>query len=171
MDHNVVELVAQPLTAASWSRFGWLPLSDEDPADGVSTLAFDWQDAHVNYIHHSGNEIDHLGDALVCDRMFRHATHTQTLLVLNADSVIAVAAPGSRFDRPADLNQIEVFRLRRGDALVLHQNTWHWGPFPVTEPRVDMFNVQGRRYAEDNDCVELTELGTVLCRSALAVAH
>lgn len=98
--------------------------------------------------------------------MYRHATHTQALLVLNEASVIAVAAPGSSFAQAADLRQIAAFTLRPGDALVLHRNTWHWGPFPVNAARVDMFNVQGRRYAEDNTCQELTAFGTVLCRAA-----
>ena len=43
--------------------------------------------------------------------------------------------------------------------MVLHRGTWHWGPFPVNTPRVDMLNVQGLRYAEDNDCCPLGPVG------------
>ena len=35
------------------------------------------------------------------------------------------------------------------------RGTWHWGPFPVGPEAVRMFNVQGKRYAEDNASVDL----------------
>jgi hypothetical protein len=43
--------------------------------------------------------------------------------------------------------------------VVLHKGTWHWGPFPVGRPSVSLLNLQGLRYAEDNDCVDLTQKG------------
>jgi hypothetical protein len=47
--------------------------------------------------------------------------------------------------------------------LVLHEGTWHWGPFPVGPEPVQLLNVQGRRYADDNDSVDLAErTGAVL---------
>jgi hypothetical protein len=49
--------------------------------------------------------------------------------------------------------------LQPHDSLVLHRGTWHWGPFPVSEPRVDLYNVQGLRWAEDNDETNLAALG------------
>ncbi len=45
------------------------------------------------------------------------------------------------------------------DSLVLYRGTWHWGPFPVSEPQVDLYNVQGLRYAEDNDEMDIAKLG------------
>ena len=59
---------------------------------------------------------------------------------------------------PGD-GELRQFRLRPLDAFVLHRGTWHWGPFPVGAPRVDMLNVQGLRYAEDNDCCPLGTVG------------
>ena len=91
--------------------------------------------------------------------LFRHFTHTQALLVLNCDAVVVVAPAGTEFASPSDVEQLKAFRLRPLDSLVLHRATWHWGPFPISEPRVDLYNVQGLRYAEDNDCCRLADLG------------
>ena len=86
MPTPTLDLTTQSLTAESWEPFGWLPVSDEDPSDGDNTLAFEWDDAHVNLIHHNADEITYVDGTLVFDRMYRHATHTQTLLVLNEQS-------------------------------------------------------------------------------------
>ena len=40
---------------------------------------------------------------------------------------------------------------------MLHRGTWHWGPFPLGDEPVTLFNVQGLRYAEDNVKVDLAE--------------
>ena len=43
--------------------------------------------------------------------------------------------------------------------MVLHRGTWHWGPYPVGADSVRLFNVQGLRYREDNDSIDLDALG------------
>jgi hypothetical protein len=43
--------------------------------------------------------------------------------------------------------------------VVLHRGTWHWGPYPVGAESVRLFNVQGLRYREDNDSVDLLARG------------
>jgi ureidoglycolate hydrolase len=62
----------------------------------------------------------------------------------------------------ADADQVRAFVLEPLSAVVLHRGTWHWGPFPVAADSVSLFNVQGRRYLEDNDSVDLEGLGTPL---------
>lgn len=116
----------------------------------------------MNLIHHDRNEAPATDSGLLCQMMFHHVTHTQALLVLNCPAVIAVAPAGTRFDDSADLDVVRAFLLRPLDALVLHRVVWHWGPFPLSEPRVDMYNVQGLRYAEDNTCVRFDERGFTL---------
>src|SRR6202035_3219514 len=96
---------------------------------------------------------------LRCERMFRHETHTQALMALNGPSVIAVAPAGAAFSSPADLDVVRAFRLEVFDSLVLHRGTRHWGPFPLGDQPVRLFNVQGLRYAEDNDSAELAAIG------------
>ena len=59
---------------------------------------------------------------------------------------------------PGDLSALQAFHLKAKDAFVLHRGTWHWGPFPVTADEVTLYNVQGLRYAEDNECCDLTPI-------------
>jgi len=161
-----LNLAARPLIAEAWKPYGWLPVSDTDPADGRHTLHFDWNDPHVNLIHHSADEVVRDGEGIICDRLFRHLTHTQALLVIDVEAVMVVAPPEASFSVPEDLRQLEAFALRPHDAFVLHEGTWHWGPFPIGASRVNLYNVQGRRYIEDNQCQLLTDLGVVLCSAA-----
>ena len=40
--------------------------------------------------------------------------------------------------------------------------TWHWGPYPISD-HVDLVNVQGAGFADDNDVAYLTrDLGVVV---------
>jgi ureidoglycolate hydrolase len=153
------QIKAEPLDREGWASFGWIPVRDTDPEDGGSRLVFEWSDVHLNIISHRLEELVQTDAGLVCDVMFRHLSHTQALLVLNCPAVIAVAPPSSHLSGPQDINEVRAFLLRPLDAFVLHQGTWHWGPFPVSDPQVDLFNIQGLRYPEDNDNVKLAERG------------
>jgi ureidoglycolate hydrolase len=155
-------LWAEPLTAERWAPFGWLPVRDTDPRDGQSRLQFALDDVHLNIIAHFTDEIPHVNNGLVCQMLFRHVTHTQALMVLDNDALMVVAAPGITLTSPADLEALAAFHLRAKDAFVLHQGTWHWGPFPITADGVTLYNVQGRRYAEDNDRCDLTTIPTTV---------
>jgi ureidoglycolate hydrolase len=146
---------AEPLTADAWRPFGWIPVRDTDPADGAERLSFEWSDVHLNVISHTPQEIDHTAHGLLCVEMFRHDTHTQALLTLDGPSVIAVAPADVDFADPGALDTVRAFLLRPLDSLVLHRGTWHWGPFPVGDRPVTLYNVQGLRYAEDNTKVDL----------------
>jgi ureidoglycolate hydrolase len=146
---------AQPLSAEAWAPFGWLPVADTDPTDGDERLTFAWDDVHLNVISHTPDEITHTAHGLLCDALFRHDTHTQALLTLDVVSVIAVAPANVTFDDATDLDALRVFRLQPLDSFVLHRGTWHWGPFPVGDRPVTLYNVQGLRYAEDNARVDL----------------
>ncbi len=50
---------------------------------------------------------------------------------------------------------MRAFRLEKLDAVVLHRGTWHWGPFPLGDEPVLLFNVQGLGYARDNASADL----------------
>jgi ureidoglycolate hydrolase len=152
-------VVPGALTEAGWSPFGWLPVPDTDPRDGQHRLAFQWEDAHVNLIGHARDEVPETARGLRCEMLFRHDTHTQTLMALNVPAVIVVAPAGVGFGDKADGTSIQAFRLEPIEPLVLHRGTWHWGPFPIEGPEVRLFNVQGLRYAEDNRCVDLAAKG------------
>ena len=148
---------AEPLTAERWAPFGWLPVRDTDPVDGTQRLTFEWGDVHLNVISHGPEEISRTDRGLLCDCLYRHDTHTQALLTLDVPSVIAVAPADADFSDPGAVDAIRAFVLRPLDYFVLHRGTWHWGPFPLGDRPVTLYNVQGLRYAEDNAMVDLAE--------------
>lgn len=155
---RVVTRSAQPLTAEAFAPFGWLPVPDSDPADGTHTLTYSWADPHLNVIAHAYDEVEHTeSGAARCDRLFRHQSHTQALMPLNVDAIVAVAPAGTDFSIGEHLDQIQAFLLHPLDCFVLHQGTWHWGPFPLGPQPVQLLNVQGRGYLADNESVDLPE--------------
>lgn len=155
----VRQIVPGPLTADTWAPFGWLPVADTDPADGAATLDFEWGDVHVNRIAHRRDEVPAVGSGLRCAELYRHRTHTQVLMPLDVGAVIAVAPASVSMVTPADAGELRAFLLEPLSSVVLHRGTWHWGPFPVSAESVDLFNIQGRRYLEDNDRADLESLG------------
>jgi ureidoglycolate hydrolase len=150
-----IVLEASPLTPEAWEPFGWIPVEDTDPRDQNYTYEFLWGDVHVNVISHAYDEVEHTDRGAQCAVMYRHDTHNQTLMPLNVESVVAVAPADVDFSDPTDVESVRVFRLQPLDRLTLSRGTWHWGPFPLGSEAVRMFNVQGKRYAEDNVMVDL----------------
>ena len=161
---RTVALAAEPLSVDAFAPFGWLPVPDTDPADGSQTLTYAWDDPHLNTIEHTYDEVDHTDDgAPCCDRFYRHDSHTQALMPLNVDAVMAVAPAATEFAGPSDLDQVRAFVVHPQDCFVLHRGTWHWGPFPLGPEPVRLLNLQGRGYRDDNASVVLPEaVGAVL---------
>jgi ureidoglycolate hydrolase len=149
----------QPLSEEAWAPFGWLPVADTDPRDGDHRLYFAWNDVHVNIIGHSRAEVPASESGLRCQMLFRHDTHTQALMSLDVPAVIVVAPADVRFSAPEDVESACAFRLQPLEPLVLHPGTWHWGPYPLRDAEVRLFNVQGLRYGDDNTRVDLAGKG------------
>ena len=147
------------LTEEAWAPFGWLPVPDTAPRDGSHRLEFAWGDPHVNLIGHGRAEVPGVPGGLRCEMLYRHDTHTQTVMSVDHPCVIAVAPAATDFAAEASTAPIRAFVLQPLEAVVLHRGTWHWGPFPTANAEVRLFNVQGRRYAEDNAMVDLAALG------------
>jgi ureidoglycolate hydrolase len=149
----------EALTAEGFAPFGWLPVPDTDPGDGADRLSFAWDDVHVNLIGHRRDEVPAIPGGLQCQVLFRHATHTQVVMPLDTEAVVVVAPAGVDLDGPGDADGIRAFLIPVLTAVVLHRGTWHWGPYPVDDESVQLFNVQGLRYREDNDSVDLLARG------------
>jgi ureidoglycolate hydrolase len=162
MDEAFRQIVAKPVSREVWAPFGWLPVADTDPLDTSAMLEFAWDDVHVNRISHRRDEVPRTGAVLRCEMMFRHLTHTQVLMPLDARAVVVVAPPGVEMTSPDNAAEARAFLLEPLQSIVLHRGTWHWGPFPVVADAVELFNIQGRRYREDNDCADLAALGASL---------
>lgn len=148
-----------PVTREGWSPFGWLPVADTDPRDGDEVLDYDWHDVHVNRIGHRRDEVPEVPGGYRCQVLFRHVTHTQVVMPLDVTAVVVVAPPALDMEVPADVDQVRAFVIEPLSSIVLHRGTWHWGPYPVGAESVELFNVQGLRYREDNTCVDLEALG------------
>lgn len=149
----------EEVTAAAWAPFGWLPRADTDPSDGSDRLAYEWSDVHVNLIGHRTDEVPVVAGGLRCEELFRHLTHTQVLMPLDVPAVVVVAPAGVDPRTPAGSAEVRAFSLPVQAAVVLHRGTWHWGPYPAAGTSVTLFNVQGLRYAEDNDRADLAAAG------------
>jgi ureidoglycolate hydrolase len=155
MPMRLVTVTASTLTEETWAPFGWLPVPDTDPRDALHHLHFAWADPHLNVIAHAYDEIDHTDRGAVCAVLYRHDTHTQALTPLNVASIVAVAPAEVDFSAPGHLDQLRAFALGPLDSFVLFAGTWHWGPFPLGHEPVQLLNVQGFRYLEDNAAVDL----------------
>jgi len=62
--------------------FWWLP-SLTPILVMESTSYFVWDDAHVNLIGHARSEVPATDDGLRCEMLYRHDTHTQTVMSLD----------------------------------------------------------------------------------------
>ena len=154
---ETVTIDAEPFTPEAWAEYGWVPVPDDDPTDGIHALEFSWQDAHLNYISHTPDEVERVGDRFVVNRLFHHDTHTQALMPLNCRSLIVVAPAFVDFSYPAQVESVRAFLLDPLVCVVLHRGTWHYGPFPLGNEPVRLLNLQGRRYEEDSAYVDLDE--------------
>jgi ureidoglycolate hydrolase len=152
---RLVTVAPVRLTEDAWDPFGWLPVRDTDPRDARHALRFDWADPNLNVISHTYDEVDHSERGALCSVMYRHDTHTQALMPLNVPSIVAVAPARLDFDGAAALDAVRAFSLAPLDCFVLFPGTWHWGPFPLGPEPVELLNVQGTRYADDNASVDL----------------
>jgi ureidoglycolate hydrolase len=154
---ETITIDAAPFAPDAWGEFGWVPVPDSDPTDGIHSLEFSWEDAHLNYISHGPDEVERVGGMFVVNRLYHHDMHTQALMPLNCPSLIAVAPAFLDFSNPAHARSVRAFLLRPLDCVVLHRGTWHYGPFPLGDEPVQLLNLQGRRYEEDNAFVDLDD--------------
>jgi ureidoglycolate hydrolase len=156
-----ITIDAEPFSANAWREFGWVPVADADPTDGIHSLEFSWEDPHLNYISHAPDELERDGNRFVLERLYHHDTHTQALMPLNCSSWIAVAPAFVDFSRAEHLDTLRAFLLDPLMCIVLHRGTWHYGPFPLGDEPVRLLNLQGRRYEEDNAHVDLDQVAGV----------
>jgi ureidoglycolate hydrolase len=154
---ETITIDADPFDPEAWSEFGWVPVCDDDPNDGMRTLEFKWDDAHLNYIVHSPAEVERDADGYVVSRLYHHDTHTQALMPINCRSLIAVAPAVVDFSTPPHAHRVRAFLLNPLDCVVLRRGTWHYGPFPIGSEPLQVLNLQGRRYQEDSNYVDLDE--------------
>jgi len=77
----------------------------------------------------------------------RHAATSETLIPVDADIVLVVARSGAESGTAVDLQSVRAFRVRRGEAVILHRGTWHYAPL-TSAPRARTFVFFDRRTPE-----------------------
>jgi len=146
---RTVQVTAGLVARDTWAPFGQLPTDENDPTENT-VLSFAWADPHVNYIGHTFDEIEHSENGALCTLLNRHDTATQTLMPMNMDALVVVAPAHVDFSSDEDASLIQAFVVRQYQCINLAVGTWHWGPYPTTPGSLRLFNIQGRRYVEDN---------------------
>ncbi|MDA8045762.1 MAG: ureidoglycolate lyase [Actinomycetota bacterium] len=142
---------AEPLTPASFAPFGQVVAAGEAVMELRDGEAF-----HLNVLHYDRR-------SLRCDHLNRHHRATQMLVALAGKPTLLVVAPAEYdFSSGEHLTHVRAFLCDGSAGVNLGLGTWHWGPYPVAD-YVDLVNVQGRGFANDNEVAHLErDLDTVV---------
>lgn len=142
---------AAPLTADGWKPFGQLVKEGDCIMELRSGEAF-----HLNVLHYEKAP-------LRCDHLNRHHRATQMLVPLAGKPALVVVAP-ARYDFSSvdHLEHVRAFVMDGTAGINLAIGVWHWGPYPIHD-HVDLVNVQGAGFADDNEIAHLErDLGVVV---------
>jgi ureidoglycolate lyase len=145
------EVRAEPLNAESFAPFGQVI----ERGDMVMELR-DGEAFHLNVLSYERQPLE-------CDHLNRHHRATQALVALAGRPTVVVVAPGEVDLTSRDhLSSVRAFVCDGTAGINLSLGTWHWGPYPLMD-RVDLVNVQGRGFADDNEVAHLArDLGVVV---------
>ena len=134
---------AEPLTAASFVPFGQVVAV----GDAVMELRAG-ETFHLNVLHYDRH-------SLRCDHLNRHHKAIQMLVALaGKPTLLVVAAAEYDFSTTDHLTHVRAFICDGSAGVNLALGTWHWGPYPLAD-YVDLINVQGRGFADDNEVAHL----------------
>jgi ureidoglycolate lyase len=142
---------AEPLSEAAFAPIGQVLAV----GDAVMELR-DGEVFHLNVLHYDRMD-------LRCDHLNRHHKATQALVALAGKPTLLVVAPAAYdFSTPDHLAHVRAFVCDGTAGVNLSLGAWHWGPYPMTD-YVDLVNVQGRGFADDNEVAYLErDLGVVV---------
>jgi ureidoglycolate lyase len=147
---------AEPLDADAFAPFGQV-LSSERTGTATSTIELRGGETFAL------NVLSYERRPLRCDHLNAHHKATQALVALGGKPTLLVVAPaGTAFDSPGALEAVRAFVCDGTAAVNLSLGTWHWGPYPLSD-RVDLLNLQGEGFADDNEVAYLErDLGVVV---------
>lgn len=142
---------AEPLTAAAFAPFGQVIAT----GDMVMELR-DGERFHLNVLSYDRHP-------LVCDHLNRHHRATQALVSLAGRPTLVIVAPAELdFSSREHLSSVRAFVCDGTAGINIALSTWHWGPYPLMD-HVDLVNVQGAGFADDNEVAHLErDLGIVV---------
>jgi ureidoglycolate lyase len=148
---DAYEVQAEPLTAEAFAPFGQVIAR----GDMVMELR-DGETFHLNVLSYDRQPLE-------CDHLNRHHRATQALVALAGRPTLVVVAPSEHdFSTRQHLETVRAFVCDGTAGINLSLGTWHWGPYPLMD-HVDLVNVQGKGFADDNEVAHLTrDLGVVV---------
>lgn len=135
---------AEPLREHTFAPFGQVI------AHGGQVMQLrDGEEFALNVLHYDYRP-------LRCDHLNRHHRATQALIPLGGRPALVVVAPSLLdFTRAEHLDSVRAFILDGTAGINLALATWHWGPYPLMDD-VDLVNVQGRGFENDNEVADLS---------------
>lgn len=140
---EVFSVLAEPLTPRSFHPFGQVIASGD-----MVMQVHDDEVFHLNVLSYDRRP-------LVCDHLNRHHRATQALIALGGRPTVVVVAPADLdFSTTDHLTEIRAFLCDGTAGINIALGTWHWGPYPLMD-HVDLANVQGRGFADDNEVAHL----------------
>ena len=144
-------VVAEPLTRKAFEPFGQVVDRGE--------MEMELRDGELFHL----NVLSYDRRPLVCDHLNRHHRATQMLVALGGRPTLIVVAPKAYdFSTPDHLEGVRAFVCDGTAGVNLALATWHWGPYPLMD-HVDLVNVQGKGFADDNEVAYLErDLHTVV---------
>lgn len=142
---------AEPLTADAFAPFGQVISTGEMVMELRDDERF-----HLNVLSYDRHP-------LVCDHLNRHHRATQALVALaGRPTLVVVAPPELDFSTRDHLSSVRAFVCDGTAGINIALSTWHWGPYPLMD-HVDLVNVQGAGFANDNEVAHLErDLGIVV---------
>ncbi|MEO7430130.1 MAG: ureidoglycolate lyase [Acidimicrobiales bacterium] len=148
---DVFAIQAEPLTAEAFAPFGQVIAT----GDMVMELRHG-ERFHLNVLSYDRHP-------LVCDHLNRHRRATQALVALaGRPTLVVVAPPELDFSSRQHLSAVRAFVCDGTAGINIALSTWHWGPYPLMD-HVDLVNVQGAGFADDNEIAYLErDLGVVV---------
>jgi ureidoglycolate lyase len=134
---------AEPLTREAFAPFGQVI----DTGDMIMELR-DGEEFALNVLSYDRYPLE-------CDHLNRHHKATQALVALGGrPSLIVVAPRDYDFTTTDHLQHVRAFICDGTAGVNLSLATWHWGPAPLMD-HVDLVNVQGKGFLDDNEVAYL----------------
>ena len=148
---TIHSVTAEPLTEEAFAPFGQMISRGDMVMELRGGEVF-----HLNVLHYARRP-------LRCDHLNRHHKATQALVALaGKPTLLVVAPPAYDFSTADHLPHVRAFVCDGTAGVNLGLGTWHWGPYPLHD-HVDLVNVQGANFADDNEIAYLErDLGVVV---------
>jgi len=65
------------------------------------------------------------------DRLAKHVNTPEMVVALEGDSIVVVGTSSEHAED--DIQEIEAFKLSKGEAILIGKGIWHWAPLPLTD--------------------------------------